>query len=56
MEEAGGNGQTVLEQFVGIIWINHRDGLGNGGSKSRFNLFEQERFYFAVHGMDLLRS
>ena len=50
LQEADGDGQAILEEFFGILWTNHGDGLGNRCSKSWCDFFEQECFCFAVHG------
>ena len=56
LKEADGDRQAILEEFFGIVWTNHRDGLGNGCSEPWCDLLEQERFCFAVHGRDLMRK
>ena len=49
LQEADGDGQAILEEFFGIVWTNHWDGLRNGCSEPWCNFLEQERFCFAVH-------
>ena len=53
LKEADGDGQAILEEFFGIVWTNHGDGLRNGCSEPWSNFFEQERFCSAIHGRDL---
>jgi len=56
LEEAQGNGQTVLDKLIGIIRTHHWDRFGDGRSESWDDFKEQARCCVRVHGRDLLRG